>query len=364
MDADSHLSRQEYPSPLCVLAPSWWHSEKPKPMCQFSGTHALLIALLLLLCPCGKAGDRPYIAVVEKSAGAVGFFSEDGRQLGQVKVGSFPHEAVLSKDGRLLFVTDNGVLWMTDEGNGTNTVSIVDVRAMKRIGTIDLGRFHRPHGIARVPGSDNLLATSERPFALVLIDPVVRKVTRDYDVKGKSPHMVIPSLDGKWVFVSNTDSDAVAAIQLETGQVKLISTGARPQGGVFSPDGSRLYVVNTGANQISIIDAIKQEAIGTIPTGKGPGRIKITPDGKTLVYNLQYDPGVGFADTRLGRQVVEISLSGRPLSLTMTPDGRRAFAGIQDQDKVVFISVAEHRIEREVETPKGSGPDPAIPLWK
>jgi hypothetical protein len=46
----------------------------------------------------------------------------------------------------------------------------------------------------------------------------------------------------------------------------------------------------------------------------------------------------------------------------MTADGRRAFAGIQDQDKVVFVSVSERRIERVIELPKGSGPDPAIPL--
>jgi hypothetical protein len=48
----------------------------------------------------------------------------------------------------------------------------------------------------------------------------------------------------------------------------------------------------------------------------------------------------------------------------MTGDGRRAFAGIQDQDKVVFISVAGRKIERVIDLPKGSGPDPAIPLGR
>src|SRR5438046_8138299 len=89
---------------------------------------------------------HPYIAVVEKVAGAVGFYDESGGQLGQVKVGSFPHEAVLSRDGRLLYVSDNGVLWMTEDKMGTNTISVVDVRAMKKVDQIDLGRFHRPHG--------------------------------------------------------------------------------------------------------------------------------------------------------------------------------------------------------------------------
>ncbi len=58
---------------------------------------------------------RPYIAVIEKIAGAVAFYSEDGRRLSEVKVGAFPHEAALSADGKLLYVSNNGVLWMTED---------------------------------------------------------------------------------------------------------------------------------------------------------------------------------------------------------------------------------------------------------
>jgi YVTN family beta-propeller protein len=318
--------------------------------------------MVLLLSWGARAAERPYIAVIEKVAGAVGFFSEEGKPLAQVKVGNFPHEAALSHDGRFLYVSNNGVLWMTEDSDGTNTISIVDAHAMKKVADIDLGRFHRPHGIALRPGSEQILATTERPFGLILVDPGLRKVLRDYDVKGKSPHMVIPMPDGEWVFVSDSDSDAVAAIQLRTGKVKVIPTGAHPQGGVLSPDGRRLYLTTTNANQISIIDTSKQEVIGAIATGKGPARIAITPDGKTLIYNLQYDPGVGFADVASGKQIATVALTGRPLSLTLTHDARRAFAGVQDQDKVFFISVPQRKIERVLETGKGTGPDPAIPL--
>src|ERR1039458_9977245 len=62
---------------------------------------------------------RPYLAAIEKQAGAVGFFAEHGKLLGEVKVGSFPHEAVLAPDGRLYF-SDNGVLWMTEDKPGGN----------------------------------------------------------------------------------------------------------------------------------------------------------------------------------------------------------------------------------------------------
>ena len=67
-------------------------------------------------------------------------------------MGAFPHEAALSADGRRLYVSNNGVLWMTEDAMGDNTVSVVDVASMKKLYDIDLGRFHRPHGIALLAG--------------------------------------------------------------------------------------------------------------------------------------------------------------------------------------------------------------------
>ena len=318
----------------------------------------------LLSCGIGAAaGQQAYIAIVEKVAGAVAFYAEDGKQLGLVPVGPFPHEAVLSRDGKLLYVSVNGVLWMTEDKLGNNTIAVVDVKAMRKVRDIDLGRFHRPHGIALTAPGDRLLATTERPFGVILVDPASAKVIRNFDVKGKSPHMVLPAPDGEWAYASDTDSDAVAGIRLKTGEVTLIPTGKRPQGGVFSPDGRRLFIANADGNKVSIIDTASKKVAGEIATGKGPARIAITPDGKTLVYNLQFEPAVGFADIASGKQVAMIPLTGRPLSLTMTNDGLRAFLGIQDQDKMVFVSVPQRRIEKTLNLPKGSGPDPAIPLY-
>ena len=319
------------------------------------------IGITLWLAAACSAAEKPYLAIVEKVAGAVGFYTEDGRQVGHVPVGPFPHEAVLAPDGRTLYVSVNGVLWMTEDAMGMNRISIVDVAGMRKTADIDLGRFYRPHGIAILP-SGQLLATTERPFGLILVDPNARRVVRDFDVKGKSPHMVMPAADGKLAFVSNSDSDNVAAIDLGAGTTSLIATAAHPQGGVLSRDGTRLYLTSTNGNEIVIIDTRERERMGSIPTGKGPARIALTPDGRTLVYNLQYEPAVGFADIPSGKQTAMVPVAGRPLSLTMTRDGRRAFAGLQELDKVAIISVKERKVERVLDLPKGTGPDPVIPL--
>ena len=79
---------------------------------------------LFVLGAAAALAQEPDLAIVQKISGTVGFYTSGGRLVSQVKVGKHPHEAVLSPDGKFLYVTDNGILWMTDPGEGGNTVSI------------------------------------------------------------------------------------------------------------------------------------------------------------------------------------------------------------------------------------------------
>jgi DNA-binding beta-propeller fold protein YncE len=306
--------------------------------------------------------DKAAIAVVEKKAGEVGFYSASGKRVGGVKVGTHPHEMLLSADNRYLYVSDNGILWMTDPGEGGNTISIIDVKAMKKTGVIDLGNYRRPHGLDLDRKTGRLLSTIENPDGLLLIDVASRKVVRKYDVQGTDPHMVLFGPTAEWAYVSNSASHTIAAVHLASGKVKLIPTDQRPQGGMLSRDRKLIYMTNSDGNSIALIDPLKNERVGTIATGKGPGRIAQTPDGKTLVYNLQPGEAVGFADLATRKETGQVALGGRPLSLALSADGRLAYAGVQDNDKICVVSVAERKVIQEIRTPKGAGPDTVAPL--
>lgn len=317
--------------------------------------------LTVLLCA-GAAWAQPDIAVVEKIAGKVGFYSAAGKRTGEVKIGTYPHEIVPSLDGKTLFVSNNGILWMQYAGEGGNTIAMIDRKTRAKIGDIDLGNNRRPHGIAVQPKTGHLVITTENPDGLVLVDPVAKKVLRRFDVKGEDPHMVLFDTPGEWAYVSNSTSGTVAAIQIATGKTILIPTGKRPQGGVLSPDGKTIYLTNADSNTISLIDTAQRKVVGEIKTGMGPNRVAITPDGKTLVYSLGAAHAAAFADVAARKELQQVKLSGQPLSLTMSRDGKWAFSGVQDKDKVHVIDVAQRKIVRSIETPKESGPDPAFPL--
>jgi YVTN family beta-propeller protein len=121
-------------------------------------------------------------------------------------------------------------------------------------------------------------------------------------------------------------------------------------------------LTNTASNTISIIDTEKREVMGEITTGNGPARIALTPDEKTLVYNLQPGEGVGFADVQARKQTGEVKIPGRPLSLSLSRDGRTAYLGLQDSDKIAIVSVPERKVARIIDTPSGAGPDTVAPL--
>ncbi len=328
---------------------------------------AVLSAIALLGCAPPEEATAPEpeaaLVVVEKKAGEVGFYSSAGERIAGVKVGETPHEMVLAPDGRHLYVSDNGVLWMDYDGPGGNTISIVDVEAREKVGVIDLGEYHRPHGLSLHPDGKQLLSTSENPDAIVLTNLETGTVVRAYDNGGAAPHMVMYDKAGEWAYVSNTNSNNVAAVNLETEEIIDIQGCDGPQGGVLTNDGSRFYVTCRDSATIQVIDTATRAAVGEIATGAGVNRIELTPDEQTLVYSIGGESAfVGFADVASLEETGRVELGGPPLSCTLSKDGRHAFAGVQDSDEIYVISVEDRSVVQVINTPEGQGPDPVMEI--
>lgn len=325
-----------------------------------------MLPRLSVLCALFAAGlgaaERADLLVVEKKGNAVGFYASSGQRVAAALVGETPHEVILSPDRRLAYVSDNGVLWMDYEGPGGNTLSIVDLRTRRRVGILPLGKFHRPHGIAPDPRSSRAFVTAENPDRLVLVDLDARAVIRDFDPGGADPHMVTFGKDGIWGYVSNTASGTVGAVHAVTGELRLIEVGKGPQGSLLSRDGSRLWVTCRDAARIDILDTAEKVRIGSIATGEGPNRVAATPDESLLVYSLQTGEAIGVADLESGQQVAEIPLGGPPLSISLSRDGRYAFAGVQEKDQIWIVSVSKRQVVQVIDTPPGSGPDPVLEI--
>ena len=318
--------------------------------------------LVLLAGAMTLSAQHSVYLISQKADSSIAFYDASGEKLASAGVGRHPHEMALSADGRLLYTTDNGTMRIEEAGTGGNTVSIVDVAARKKVGEISLGKFRRPHGIDLDPRTGRLAVTTELPDQLLLIDPKARKVLRTFDTKGKTSHMVKLGPGARYAYVSNSNSANVSAVNLETGEVTLIHTGDRPEGGAVAPDGRHFYVGNRDGNTIAVIDTATQKISGQIQTGKGSVRMAVTPDGQRLVYALYHENFVEVADARALRVVARIPLPEHVVSLNLSRDGKRAFASAEEKDTVFIVSLAERKVTGTIHTGSGSGPDPVMEI--
>lgn len=317
--------------------------------------------LAAIAAPSIPVGPRPDLLVVEKKNDSVGFYTSDGRRVAEAAVGATPHEVALSRDRRLAYISDNGVLWMDYDGPGGNTISVVDLELQSRVAVLPLGRFHRPHGISIDPHSSRAFVTSENPDRIVLVDLDALAVIKDFDNGGSDPHMVTFGPDG-WGYVSNTASGTVGAVHAASGELRLIEVGAGPQGSLLSQDASRLWVTCRDAGRIDVVDTESKSVVGSIPTGAGVNRIVATDGDELLVYSLQTGHAVGIADPEAMKEVAQIPLGGAPLSISLSKDDRHAFAGVQDEDQIWIVSVADRKVVQVIDTPAGMGPDPVLEI--
>lgn len=320
-----------------------------------------LVGACLHACASTKNDDEGasgrVLVVVEKGLGSVGFYTEDGKRLSGAPVGEFPHEMVFSADRKLAYVTDNGSLRFTDDVEGGNTVSVIDLETRRKTKTIPLGRFRRPHGIS-LDAETGLLAVSvENPDRLLLIDPEKGEIVSDHEVGGTTPHMVTLAPGARRAYVMNAQSANVSVVDLETGDLTLIPVGENPQGSVLSRDGAELYV--TCEDHISVIDVASTKEVARF--GSGANRIVLTADGGLLLYSSLL-PGVGFADPKSRSVLFHLDLPHRPFSINVSKDEEYVYLAAEEQDIVYTVSVSERRIIREFRTPEGTRPDPVMDL--
>jgi len=320
-----------------------------------------LVAILLVVCMC-LLGQQAVLLVLHKGGHSLGFYSTEGKLLTTVPVGKHPHEMILSPDGRLLYISDNGTMRIEEAGVGGNTISIVDVAARQKVGEVSLGKYHRPHGLDLDAQGGLLAVSAENPDALLLVDPARRAVVKVYDTQGKTAHMVRFGPGARHAFVSNSTSNDVAVVTLATGAVKNIPIGERPEGSVLSRDGRELYVCSREGHKIYVIDTARQAVAAEIATGRGPVRIGLTPDGKRLVYALLHDEAIEIADPAARKILSRVKLTGRLVSLGISPDGQRAFASAEELDTVYVVSIPEARLLRSFKTAAGLAPDPVLEL--
>lgn len=148
------------------------------------------------------------------------------------------------------------------------------------------------------------------------------------------------------------------------GPILLVATIASVVGACSSElRGPRLYVTNEMSGDISVVDPVARALVATIPVGKRPRGVRISPDASTLYVALSGSPiggpgvdeaslpppdrrfdGIGVVDLRTGRLMKTLRGGSDPEQLAVSRDGGRLFIANEDAAEVTVLDVAAGQV--------------------
>jgi YVTN family beta-propeller protein len=208
-----------------------------------------------------KDGKLIYVSN-EDVAGASVVDLSSGKVLETLKVGEEPEGVATSPDGKLVYVTSE------DQG----TISVIDTAAEKVIKSFEVG--HRPRHIAFFPDMTRAYITRENDGMLTIADVTQHKKIGEIEIGTPGqikPMSVILSKDAKTAYASTGRGKKVFIIDTATDKVtSSIEVGDRPWGLALSPDNKRLYTANGPSNDVSVVDLATQTVIQRIKVGDSP----------------------------------------------------------------------------------------------
>src|SRR5262249_33859527 len=150
-------------------------------------------------------------------------------------------------------------------------IGVFDVRENKLVRIISAGSDPEEFDLSK---DGTLLYSSNEDAALTsVIDIAAGKVIASIPV-GEEPEGVSTSPDGKFVFVTSEAGGTISVIDVAARKViKTFPVGNRPRHVAFFPDGSKAYVTRENDGVISVMNTVKYQPIETIELGS-PGQIK------------------------------------------------------------------------------------------
>jgi YVTN family beta-propeller protein len=184
-------------------------------------------------------------------------------------------------------------------------------------------------------------------------DPAVPNDPGDYDYDSTDEAVAI---HGNLLYFANTGNSTVAVI--DTSKLvasnynpaeTLINVGLNPQHLAVSPDGSQVWVAETGPqtspsspSAVSVISTATNKVTARWSLPGGPSQIAFAPSGQR-VY-VATSAGVAVYSTATQRQVAFIRGLGDPRGIAVSPDGKAVYVTGTNSDELYTISAAANRV--------------------
>ncbi|HWF11966.1 MAG TPA: hypothetical protein VG297_26035 [Bryobacteraceae bacterium] len=131
------------------------------------------------------------------------------------------------------------------------------------------------------------------------------------------------------VYQTNSAGDEVHVIDAATNKVvQTIKDIEVPHGVTFAPDGTRAYITCESEKTVWAVDTKSGKVIAKVPLSGHPNNLSVSKDGKHLFVAIAVAPGsVDVIDTVALKNMKTVKIKGAVHNTYVTPDGKYAMAG-------------------------------------
>jgi len=313
----------------------------------------LLLALLPTVLPASAQapdGLTGTVVVLNKRGNDASFIDlATGRIVATAPTGTGPHELLVLGDGATAVGTDY-------EGD-VGSLTVLDIPSGRRLRTLDLSPYRRPHGIDALPGDSVVAVTVEQDRAVLLVRIADGAILEVIDTRADGSHMVAVPDDGRTLWTGDIGSNTVSQFSVESGErLQALPAPDQPEAINVTGDGGRVFAGSNATGMVSVFDAADGTRT-TVAEGFGwPYRMFLTPGaGQLIVPDLEGEV-LRFFDGTTYEELGRIPFPGEgPQGLTLHPDGRHLFLSLSAANRIAIVDIRERRVVGHL--PAGSSPD-------
>ncbi len=183
---------------------------------------------------------------------------------------------------------------------------------------------------------NKLFIADEGKNRVLILDPVGRKFLGQIDLAARTaPKGIVALPNGKWLYVSESAAGDIAVIETESGKV-LLKTKVKSGPGrmAITPDGTFLIVLNVTAGELTVISTYNQKVVGCARVGDMPTALALSPDGKTAYVANRMSQSVSVVDIGKCQVTGTMKTGVSPSGIAVSPDGSKLYVAIGRENSI------------------------------
>jgi DNA-binding beta-propeller fold protein YncE len=232
----------------------------------------------------------------------------------------------------------NGTIWVANRG--AHTIRGFDAATGDVVATIAMAPNSQPGDLAYAKGKLYVSEEFGSPPAIAIVDAGTGEVLKRI-FTGPRPHHVHASVGGNLIAYGVFGTNKVGVIDTRTDTLlgewtASTSPAARSHAGVFSKDGSVVYVANDVVDELSAVDPITGELLWSM-TVPNAHELAVTHDGKTAYVTCRAGNALRIVDLVHHVITATIPLGPTPDTLQLSANEKLLTVGLRGTPAQVAV---------------------------